>query len=91
MVACDGIEAIRKAMTANLMFNSLSNHFNLISAIDHRLEKSLLEWYWRHVKGHQDNHVGPLDRWASLNVECNTAAKERWAANARNWASQYCP
>ena len=46
--------------------------------IDHHILKSTFIWYWRHVKGHQDDQTGPLDRWASLNVECDTAEKYKW-------------
>ena len=35
-----------------------------------------MEVKYRHVKGHQDNEAGPLDRWATLNVEMDKCAKE---------------
>eukprot|EP00957_Ditylum_brightwellii_P068418 5194624-Ditylum_brightwellii.AAC.1 len=41
------------------------------------INSSPITWHWRHVRGHQDDHFGPLDRWASLNVECDNAAKAR--------------
>eukprot|EP00957_Ditylum_brightwellii_P203766 15336111-Ditylum_brightwellii.AAC.1 len=41
------------------------------------INSSPITWHWRHVRGHQDNHFGPLDRWASLNVKCDNAAKAR--------------
>eukprot|EP00957_Ditylum_brightwellii_P035984 2726366-Ditylum_brightwellii.AAC.1 len=66
-LACDGLEALRKSMSPDVSFSSLSSQFDLISAIDAAINKSPLTWHWRHVKGHQDNNQGPLDRWASLN------------------------
>ena len=56
----------------------LSNHFDLISEIDHNILKSPSTWYWIHFKGHQYKQTGPLYIWSSLNVECDTAAKHKW-------------
>ena len=53
--------------------NGLSNHFDLISAIDHKILKYPLTWYWIYVKGREEDQTDPLDRWVSLNVECDTA------------------
>eukprot|EP00957_Ditylum_brightwellii_P176942 13478124-Ditylum_brightwellii.AAC.1 len=64
-------------MLVDTNYSCLSNHVDLISAIDYLLCKSPLIWKWRWVKGHQDDFYGPLDRWASLNVEMDSAAKQR--------------
>eukprot|EP00957_Ditylum_brightwellii_P198713 15145900-Ditylum_brightwellii.AAC.1 len=66
-IACHGLEAIRKAMSAETSFSALSSQYDIVSAIDSELNNSPLTWKWRHVKGHQDDLIGPLDRWASLN------------------------
>ena len=83
-IACDGIEALKKAMDQDTYFSCQSNQYDLISAIDAKIQKSPLQWTGRHVKGHQDDQIGPLDRWASLNVECDNLAKERRAADENN-------
>ena len=75
--ACDGLNVIKKSMGCKTRYLCLSNQFDLISVINHRIIKDPLTWSWIHVKGHQDDQTGPLDRWASLNVECDTAAKQK--------------
>ena len=62
-------------MDPNKKFSGLSNHFDPISDIKHKLKVSPIQWFWRHIKGHQDDHLGPLDRWYSLNVICAKVAK----------------
>eukprot|EP00957_Ditylum_brightwellii_P148696 11321127-Ditylum_brightwellii.AAC.1 len=46
-VACDGLEAIRKAMTDDTTFSSQSNQFGLISTIESMIGESPLVWKWR--------------------------------------------
>ena len=48
------------------------------SDIDSKLHESLIQWNWRHTKGNQDSHSGPLYKWEKLNFECYQSAKERW-------------
>ena len=62
----------------------LSNHFDLISEIYHKILKYSLTWYWIHVKCHKDNQNGPLDIWDSLNVECDTADKQKWEEDQKS-------
>ena len=76
-------------MGPNTKFSCLSNHFNIISGINHKLQESPIQWFWRHIKGHQDDHLGPLDRWASLNVTCHTAAKHQWETDQQNSLSMH--
>lgn len=76
-IACDGLEAIKKAVDSCTHYSCRSNQFDLITAIDNKLKKSSLNWRWRHVKGHQDDNIGPLDRWATMNVEMDCLAKRR--------------
>ena len=77
-ISCDGLNAIKKSMDIETRYAFLSNQFDLIPAIDHKIIKYPLIWYWRHVKGHQDHQIGTLDIWATLNVECNTLEKHKW-------------
>eukprot|EP00957_Ditylum_brightwellii_P178786 13618631-Ditylum_brightwellii.AAC.1 len=64
-------------MDADTSFECHSSHFHLIAAIDTILQYSKITWYWRHVKGHQDEHHSLLDRWSAINVEMDNAAKTR--------------
>eukprot|EP00957_Ditylum_brightwellii_P192155 14627286-Ditylum_brightwellii.AAC.1 len=64
-------------MDSNTSYSCHSAHFSLITAIDNLISKSPIEWFLRHVKGHQDYHHGPLNRWATLNVEMDGLAKTR--------------
>ena len=76
--ACDGMDAIIMAMEKYTSFSTKPNHFDVLSAIDAKLKRSQIQWNWRHVKGNQDDQVGTLYRWASLNVKCDTASKKIW-------------
>eukprot|EP00957_Ditylum_brightwellii_P167941 12783897-Ditylum_brightwellii.AAC.1 len=69
-------------MSDDTNYSCRSNHADIISAIDYLLCKSPLLWKWRWVEGHQDNFYGPLDRWATLNVEVDSAAKKRSSDDA---------
>eukprot|EP00957_Ditylum_brightwellii_P022740 1715063-Ditylum_brightwellii.AAC.1 len=55
---CDDIEALKKAMGKDSAYSCHSAQFSIISAIDNKLETSPLNWSWRHVKGHQKEHMG---------------------------------
>ena len=55
-------------MDKDMYLSSKSNHFEMLSVIDAKLEQSPIQWSWLHVKGHKDYQVGPLDQWATLNV-----------------------
>ena len=58
-------------------FSFLSNNFDILSDMDHKLKALPIQWKWRHVKGHQDYKIVPLNRWATLNVQCDLEAKSR--------------
>ena len=62
-------------MDSETRYSHLSNHFDLISETDHKILKLPLTWFWRHVKGHSDDQAGPLEKYATLNLECDTEAK----------------
>ena len=63
-----GLDAIRMNLDQFSSFYCTSNHFDILTAIHKITEESNITWIWRHVKVHQDDHMGPLDIWASLNV-----------------------
>ena len=44
-ISCDGIKALEKSMDPNTKFSCLSNHFNIISAINHNLQESPIQWF----------------------------------------------
>ena len=51
--------------------------FDLIAAIREWKHRSPVKWRTRHILGHQDdNPCNVLDRWATLNCEMDTRAKE---------------
>eukprot|EP00957_Ditylum_brightwellii_P055456 4201564-Ditylum_brightwellii.AAC.1 len=64
-------------MGVDTSFECCSSHFHLIAAIGTIIQRSKITWYWRHVKGHQADHQGPLDRWSTINVEMDHAAKTK--------------
>ena len=82
--ACDGLDAIRMEIYKDTSLSSKTNNFDMLSEIDANIEKYLIQWNWCHVKGYQDNQVGPLDIWSSLNIKCDTAAKQIWAQDQDN-------
>ena len=82
--ACDGPNAIRMTMDRHTSFSSRTNHFDMISAINSKIQNSPIQCKWRHVKGHQDEYFFPLDRWDFLNVECNHDANRRWSQDQEN-------
>eukprot|EP00957_Ditylum_brightwellii_P006319 479579-Ditylum_brightwellii.AAC.3 len=64
-------------MDEDTYYNCTSAHYNLISATDKKIEQSPLTWGWRHVKGHQDDDlIGPLDLFATLNIDMDLLAKQ---------------
>eukprot|EP00957_Ditylum_brightwellii_P138565 10561781-Ditylum_brightwellii.AAC.1 len=61
------------------------------------IDESPLVWEWRWVKGHQGEKkrgdkwkgcvkkfIGPLDRWATLNVAVDSAAKRTCQSDVMN-------
>ena len=66
--ACDGLDAIIMPINKDTSFWIKSSYFGILSEIDAKLKGYQIEWNLRHAKGHQEDQVGPLYRWASLNV-----------------------
>ena len=67
-----------KPMDPNIQFSCISNHFDIILSIDHKIQAGHIKCFWRHVKDHQDNYLGPLERWDTLNATCDMVTKHRW-------------
>eukprot|EP00957_Ditylum_brightwellii_P140834 10728117-Ditylum_brightwellii.AAC.1 len=78
IVACDGLSAIRKAMSEDTNYSCRSKHVDLISGIDFLVCNSSKVWKWRWVERNQEKFYNPLDRLASLNIDMDSAAKQRW-------------
>ena len=74
-LGCDGLDAILMALDQFSSFTFTSNHFDILTAIHKITKESNIIWRWRHVKGHQDDHMVPLYIWAYINVLCYTAEK----------------
>ena len=93
-VACDGEAALEYIFDWGTKFlKSSTPHLDLIAAGRKLIQQSPLQWKFRHVKGHQDDFVGPLDRWATLNVEMDMLAKAHWARSVtlgRSSSSIHC-
>ena len=66
-------------------FYCKSNHFDILSEVDYKIEESPIQWKWHHIKVHQDYHIGTVDRRATLNIECNHAAKKMWETDQETW------
>ena len=66
-------------MDKDTTFSSKSKHFDMMLAINAKIQWSPIQWHWLHVKGHPDDYFGLLDRRETLNLECDHAEKKRWA------------
>ena len=76
-IGWDALNVIKKAIDSETIYSCLSNHVDPISAINHKIRKSPLTWFWRRIKGRQDDKTVPLYIWATLNVGCDTEAKHK--------------
>eukprot|EP00957_Ditylum_brightwellii_P132879 10133269-Ditylum_brightwellii.AAC.1 len=48
------------------------------------MKNSPISWEWQHIKGHQDDYSGLLDRFATLNVEMDKRAKAKRSEDEAN-------
>ena len=78
-IACDGLSALRRVTESHHVVRPRDKQFDIIEATRNVMASSPITWKHRHVKGHQDDFYGPLDRWSTLNVLCDLWAKDRWA------------
>ena len=63
------INTIKKSMESETIYSYLSNHFNSIPKIGHKILKSTPTWLWLHIKGQKYDQSGTLDRWDTLNED----------------------
>jgi hypothetical protein len=77
-LACDGKSALHQAQWSEDFINTQHPHYDLILAIRVIRQRTMWNWSWRHVKGHQDDTGVPLDFWAQLNVQMDSDAKQHW-------------
>eukprot|EP00957_Ditylum_brightwellii_P130197 9932050-Ditylum_brightwellii.AAC.2 len=84
IVGCNGKGALRKTMDKSAHFASRSSQSYIIQAIKAKLRASSITWHWQHIKGNQDGHMGPLDRFESFNIEMDQLAKIRRAKDEVN-------
>lgn len=76
-LGCDGEGALNAIQMEYSVVKSSRKHFDLIYSIRQAIKHSPLQWQFKHVKGHQDDHIAweNLDRWAQLNVMADASAK----------------
>ena len=55
-------ERDKKSMDSKTGYLCLSNQFDLILEIDHKILKPPLTWLWIYGKVNQNDQTGPLDR-----------------------------
>lgn len=48
------------------------------------VQQSPIQWHFWHVKGHQVDFIGPLAKWAAMNVQVDRIAKEHWMYGQEN-------
>ncbi len=85
-LGCDGQSALDKAFNYVSIIRIEDADHDLLHAIRNLWAHSPLIWKFRHVKGHQDDTIPikDLDRWASLNVEMDTRAKQHMVVARRS-------
>ncbi len=78
-LGCDRQSALDKAFNyVSLFFRIEDANHDLLQAIHLLWACSPIQWKFRHVRGHQDDHmaISELDGWATLNVETDATAKK---------------
>jgi len=78
-IACNSLSTLNRITEDHHVIRPNTPQFDLLEATRAVMTECSIDWKHRHVKGHQDNLYGPLERWATLNVLCDLGAKERWA------------
>jgi len=85
-LGCDGQSALDKAFNHVALIRIEDANHDLLQAIRFLWASSPLQWKFRHVRGHQDDHVAAsdLDRWAKLNIEMDATAKQHMTIARRS-------
>jgi hypothetical protein len=82
MLGCDNSSALSLAFEGDRPLSLHTPDFDVLYAIRHNIQSSLISWSPTHVKGHQDEQVAVSDlpRLAQLNCEMDALAKGtlRW-------------
>lgn len=75
---CDGEGTITVLQYMHPITKNSRKHFDIILALQQALDLSPLLWNFEHLRGHQDAHTcySQLNRWAQLNVQADTLAKQ---------------
>jgi hypothetical protein len=74
-VGCDGESALLDTMDLYRQLDAKKKHFDLLLATREVMASCPVKWKFRHVYGHQDRDRRDLDRWATLNCDCDERAK----------------
>ena len=85
-LGCDGQSALDKAFNHVALIRIEDANHDLLQAIRYLWASSPLQWKFRHVRGHQDDHADArdLDRWAKLNIEMDANAKQHMSIARRS-------
>jgi hypothetical protein len=77
-LGCDGQSALDKAFNQVSILQVGDSNYDMLFAIRSLWALSPIKWKFRHIMGHQDDHVAldKLDRWAKLNIEMDKRAKQ---------------
>jgi hypothetical protein len=77
-LGCDGQSALDKAFNQVSILQVGESNYDLLFATRTLWAHSPLTWTFKHIRGHQDDHLpqDKLDRWAKLNIEMDMKAKK---------------
>jgi hypothetical protein len=78
LAKCDGEGTINILNNRHAIIKNNRKHYDMIQALTSAIERSPIQWSFEHLRGHQDQYISysQLDRWAQLNVQADTIAKQ---------------
>ena len=76
-IACDSTSAMR-CLDRSWHFTADKADYDLLVAVQHKVQQALVDVYAHYVKGHQDNTGKQLNCWEMWNVDMDTLAKAVW-------------
>ena len=84
-IACDCLSAIQN-ISKQYDPSPGTSHHDILSHIRYLIRISPIDWSFRHVRGHQDDHCAysHLDRWGQRNVDMDTLSKAYWQTLAHS-------
>lgn len=76
-VGCDGQQAYLVATRASYSPTTTISHFDISTTLHNLINNSVINWSFRHVKGHQDKilNIDKIDIWGRLNMIADVDAK----------------